>query len=215
MDKENKNIFDSKEIQKNLISESNIHINTSQEVIITTEDKIRLYLQKHLDNMTKKNTWQTPAGIALTILITLITTDFKGFWFIKPDTWFGMFLCFLFVFATISIASFLKFRKSDSSIEEVVKDIKGSSFRTTVPLTTDNEPTFLIKEAKYGVENKYKDVTQLLQGMVNTNSLTVTASNALAGDPFEGKVKQLLIRYSFNGKDTEKIVNENDTITLP
>lgn len=74
------------------ITVSQWHINATQEGIITTEDKVRLCLNEHLRHMEKKQAWIAPLGILLTIVLTLITTDFKGALGLDASTWRALFI---------------------------------------------------------------------------------------------------------------------------
>ncbi len=75
-----------------------------------------------------------------------------------------------------------------------------------------------IVKAVYGVLGDPKrcvDVTQHLRRMVKDNVLIVKASNEIAGDPAFGIVKQLKVVYTLNGKRHEKVVWENEFLTIP
>jgi hypothetical protein len=71
---------------------SKVYSNLGQEIIITTEDKIRLCLIEHLSRMEKKNAWVAPLGILLTIIIVFPTTTFREFLFLSADTWKAIFV---------------------------------------------------------------------------------------------------------------------------
>ena len=76
---------------ESLVNVSDVHLNVSQEVIVTTEDKIRLCLSKHLNRMEKKKNWIAPLGILLTVIVTLSTSDFSDKLF-KAATWQAVFV---------------------------------------------------------------------------------------------------------------------------
>ncbi len=50
---------------------SKVYRNLSQEVIITTEDKVKLCLIEHLKKMENKKEWLIPLGILIPLIITL------------------------------------------------------------------------------------------------------------------------------------------------
>jgi hypothetical protein len=58
---------------------STIHPNFDLEIIFTTEDKIKLCLCKYISSIEKRNSWQAPLGIFLTIIAAFSTTEFKEF----------------------------------------------------------------------------------------------------------------------------------------
>lgn len=81
-------------------------------------------------------------------------------------------------------------------------------------LSTEKEYALEIISATYG-SKRIIDVTQLLREMVLNNSLTVTASNELAGDPDVGVRKKMIIMYKVGGKQYQKQVEEGYSITIP
>lgn len=79
----------------------------------------------------------------------------------------------------------------------------------------------VIEEALYVTIDKntahtnFKNVTDIAQKMVKNNSLTITSSNSLAGDPHEKFHKNLIIKYRFGkGESKEVVVPEHETITI-
>jgi hypothetical protein len=76
-----------------------------------------------------------------------------------------------------------------------------------------------IRRAIYGpaeaVVANVVDVTTQLSRMVRNATLTVRADNTLAGDPAQDIVKQLLVRYTYNGRPFVATVTENSTLQLP
>lgn len=71
-----------------------------------------------------------------------------------------------------------------------------------------------IKQAVYGAGSQMVDVTDRLRAMLRGNALSVQASNALAGDPAPGVVKQLRITYTVGGEQKTAVVAENETFEL-
>ncbi len=102
---------------------SKVYSNVDQEIIVTTEDKIRLCLIEHLSKLEKKDSWITPFGILLTIIIIFPTTDFKDFLFLSADTWEAIFILSGLICIGWLIKSLWHLRVS-SSLDEVVNIIK-------------------------------------------------------------------------------------------
>lgn len=76
-----------------LVNVSDIHLNVSQKMIITTEDKVRLCLLEHLNQIGKKGSWVAPLGIFIAIGATLVTSSFKENVLMLPaDTWRAIFV---------------------------------------------------------------------------------------------------------------------------
>jgi len=82
-------------------------------------------------------------------------------------------------------------------------------------LLLKREPLLEILNATYGTEQKQLDVTDILRQMVIKNSLTVTASNKLAGDPHYGEGKKLIISYRIGQKNYKSEILEHETMTIP
>ena len=72
-----------------------------------------------------------------------------------------------------------------------------------------------ILSAVYKTDKKQIDVTPIVRQRVSENSLTIRASNELAGDPDPGIVKSLIIYYRIGQKERQITANEGDTITIP
>ena len=72
-----------------------------------------------------------------------------------------------------------------------------------------------IVDAKYGIEGHFVDVTEILNKMIVNNKLAIIASNELAGDPIEGTVKELKIKYKINNYETKELsIVENESATI-
>lgn len=76
-----------------------------------------------------------------------------------------------------------------------------------------------IVKAEYGADNKWKDVTAILQSRVVGLPIIPLPSpqynSAFGGDPASGIVKQLKIQYTIDGKAGEATFPENAAIVLP
>jgi Flp pilus assembly protein TadB len=100
-----------------------VHLNVSQEVIVTTEDKVKLCLQKHLQYLEKKRGWSTPLGIFLTVIAALITTNFKNIG-LTSDTWQAIFIiigALSLVWLSLSIYQATKVE----TIEDIIAELKA------------------------------------------------------------------------------------------
>jgi len=109
-----------------LVNVSEVHLNVSQEVIVTTEDKIYLSLEKHLKKMEKKRAWVTPLGLTLSFTLTLITSDFKNMLF-GPAVWQAFFIIGAvasFIWLLFSIKDALSSARIEDVIAELKKDYK-------------------------------------------------------------------------------------------
>lgn len=59
------------------------------------------------------------------------------------------------------------------------------------------------------------DVTAQLRALVRDGALSVRASNAIAGDPASGVVKELQVEYTYNGQKLTKTVGEGQMLRIP
>lgn len=74
-----------------LIQDTELSMNLGQNIITTTEDKVRLAVMTHLQRLEKRRLWIAPAGIAITILAAFVTADFREWW-LPAATWRAFFL---------------------------------------------------------------------------------------------------------------------------
>jgi len=76
-----------------------------------------------------------------------------------------------------------------------------------------------IIKVEYGVGTKIKDVTTILRKYAKNYRIiflpSASYNQSLGGDPAQGIVKQLKIKYRIDGKEGEVSLNENATIVLP
>jgi hypothetical protein len=77
---------------EDIIKESSIHTNVSQQVIVTTYDKVKLCLIEHQNELNAKNGWIAPIGVFIALLTALVTANFREFLNLPPDTWQALFL---------------------------------------------------------------------------------------------------------------------------
>lgn len=108
---------------------NNICSNTKTDFIEITEDKLENILMKYITILKKTKNWITPFSIFLTILITILTADFKKeFLGIDQFIWSAIFYISLFISGLWLIAdlyNLLKYNKK-SKIECLIKTIKNN-----------------------------------------------------------------------------------------
>jgi len=101
-----------------------VSINTGQRIIATTEDKLRLQLMLNRDDIQSREKWIAPFGVALTLLLTLITTDFHDFG-LAAAVWHAIFIISLLL-AIFWLIRTLVQRPKRQSIEQFISKIKYS-----------------------------------------------------------------------------------------
>lgn len=75
--------------------------------------------------------------------------------------------------------------------------------------------TLILISALYGANDKFGDVTEILQGQVYNAALVAAVGNHLCGDPIPNTPKKLIVKYSYNGLTQEKTVPEGFILRLP
>ena len=100
-----------------------IHVNTDQEIIQITEDKLRLVLNERLRMMEQKKDWIAPLGIVIAVVTVFCTSNFKDA-FLKASVWEAIFiLTGIIAFGWFAITA-IRAAKAPS-IDDVVTLIKN------------------------------------------------------------------------------------------
>ena len=89
--------------QEDLKSEVIIHKNLTQDVLLTTEDKMRLALIEYRDVLTARSEWLSAAVLVLSFLSSLLLSNFKDVGPISAATWQAIY----FIFLVLAIVRFL------------------------------------------------------------------------------------------------------------
>jgi len=96
-----------------------------QDVITTTEDKVRLTLMGYLKKTEKKKGWLTPMGLTISLTLTLMMSAFKD-WGLTADTWKAV-----FVIGDIASAAWLVYAVVESfrsvKLDDVIAELKKHS----------------------------------------------------------------------------------------
>jgi len=113
------------EKQFNSVIVDNVIDDTRQTIIITTEDKLKLYLQGHLSKVEKSRNWMVPFSLLISLIVSLISSNFKNYIFSK-ETWSSIFIistimCFVWLLFALKNA----FKKN--SVEMLIAEIKSST----------------------------------------------------------------------------------------
>lgn len=69
------------------------HTNLGQDVIIIDANKVRLILHNKYEGLRAEREWATPSAICLTLIITLVSAQFKPTtWGMDASTWHAIFV---------------------------------------------------------------------------------------------------------------------------
>lgn len=81
--------------QDDLKSEVIIHKNLTQDVLLTTEDKMKLALIEYRDVLSARGEWLSASVLVLSFLSSLLLSNFKDVGPISASTWQAVYLIFL------------------------------------------------------------------------------------------------------------------------
>lgn len=104
------------------------HRNIDQEVIEITVDKLRLILHTHIRELDKQSIWKGDLGVFVTLLLAVITSDFRAVWGVEANVWRSLFIVGAIVYAVKLVVSLFKYLRA-KSLDDVILAIKsgGSS----------------------------------------------------------------------------------------
>lgn len=117
-------------ITESVEANSTLAVNVGTEFISTNEDKIRIVLTEHIQNVENRKNWHTPLGIFVSLIGIPFTTEFKAIGPVSAEQAQAIciFIIFLiFIWLVISVISFFKSRKS--SIDTIINKIKRPTER--------------------------------------------------------------------------------------
>ena len=114
--------------QEDLKSDVIIHKNLTQDVLLTTEDKMKLTLIEYREILASRSEWLGAGTLALSFLSSLLLTTFKDIGPLKAATWQAIYFIF-FVAAMIRFVMVLYkmwVNRKKATINYVIKKIKQS-----------------------------------------------------------------------------------------
>ena len=79
-------------IDQSILESATIHTNLTQEVIVTTQDKLNLALINHQNIIKARTDWVIPFSILLSAITSLVAADFKTFLSIPADSWKSLYI---------------------------------------------------------------------------------------------------------------------------
>ncbi len=115
------------ELQKKIANNLTFHDNLGERILTISESKLKLCLKDNMDNMENRKSWLTPAGLFLTVVITLLTCNFKN-WMISSQTWQAVFIIsgiLSFGWLIVAICKIPKYKNVEDILNEMMplKDI--------------------------------------------------------------------------------------------
>ena len=88
-----------------LAEQNEFSMNVEQKYLVITKDKLYIHLNKTVDNLKKRHVWTTPLSIFISLLIVILTANFKDIIF-TASAWKAMFIigaCLMFIWLVIAL----------------------------------------------------------------------------------------------------------------
>jgi hypothetical protein len=200
-----------------------VDTNVTQEIIVTTADKVRLCLIQSIDKMERRKAWIAPAGILVTLIVVFPTASFHEFIGLSKDYWQAVFSVAIVASLGWLVRCLIQIRAS-VTIEEIVETLRTSSL--TRPESADKlrapedhqsslQDDLTIVAAHYGCRDHRVDVASHLKRAISSNKLHVYVGNQIGGDPCPGTPKDLIVTYRFLGKESTETFAEGSDLDLP
>jgi hypothetical protein len=126
------NVFGSK------ILEPTEHFIRTSPFLHIHEDTLRSILHRHLANGTSLISWTTPAAAALTLLLSLLTANYRTVFSLPSEFWRASFTILLIITLVSAVVMFLRRRKRPTA-EEIIDDIREGA--RVVSSIADGEQT--------------------------------------------------------------------------
>lgn len=102
---------------------SGVSLNVNSDWVVVTEDKLHIHIDKTLERWKKRRDWQTPLGVALPLLLAILTADtFRQFIF-APMIWKFIFVAGFAGAVAWLIISVFRCSKPET-VEQIVERIK-------------------------------------------------------------------------------------------
>lgn len=104
-----------------------VRTNTKSDLIEITEDKLENILLKYLNRLGKSKGWLTPLSLFVTIIIVLLTAEFKSYFGLEKEVWKAIFVISLigtFIWLLKSTLQAIRCTKN-SSISFLIGEIKN------------------------------------------------------------------------------------------
>lgn len=103
-----------------------VHPNVEQEVILVTEDKVRLCLNENFHRAARSKQWITIASLILTLILTLTTAQFRDFAGLSSLEWRGIAIAAL-AGAVIWFFASLRWALGAPTLDDIVRELKEGS----------------------------------------------------------------------------------------
>jgi len=108
------------------LHQSAVHVNLGQQMIILTEDRLRLDLNELSDSTKHRREWHAPAGMLITEIAAFVTSSFHDTIGVSGQQWEALFLALIVVTMFWLLAALVRGRRA-SSAESLIEKLKTGS----------------------------------------------------------------------------------------
>jgi hypothetical protein len=113
-------------IGSELVQKSKVHYNLGQDVIIVTEDRMRLKIDRYLKRVVGSWFWLTPLSILVAIVLSLITATFHD-WIFKAEIWNAIFLVAAVILAVWTLVAICNAIRSRTCVDDLLNELKKAT----------------------------------------------------------------------------------------
>lgn len=107
---------------------SGISTNTENHLINVTEDKLRLIFRDDRESVESSKAWIPSASVALSLIVSMVTTDFKSIYGLSADQWKTAFVIVIGIALYKAICQLWRiFRNPPMNESEFVAAVAGAA----------------------------------------------------------------------------------------
>ena len=116
-----------------------IHENLEQHAWLILEDKVKLTLIDYEEQFRVPYDWKTPLSIFVTLILAILTANFKDFEIISSEALNGIAYAAAFFFASLAAKNGWKaIRRKRVKIDDVIQELRESSDQQKESKTSDD-----------------------------------------------------------------------------
>lgn len=108
-----------------VVTVNNTISNTSVNLITITEDKLENILIKHVAKLKKSHDWIGALAFFVTVLATLVTSDFHSTWGLDSAVFTALFILLLIISFGYLVYTVYNAIRNRDSVENIIRDIKN------------------------------------------------------------------------------------------
>lgn len=99
--------------------------NVKSDLIEITEDKLIVILTNHFNKVKKSRDWIGCLSVCITVIIALVTCEFKDAFGVSGQNWYTIFFISAFIFGFFTLKSLCYSLFKSTSIDKIILDMKN------------------------------------------------------------------------------------------